>query len=621
MDTKLTRIFLLSSVVVLTTACEDTVVNGQLTLPIAGLNYQTDTLSGVTDEIGGYEYVDGENITFSLGQYSLSTVSATEEMTIASLVGEDREQQTQSVKLLKAMIALDEDDNVYNGLSLDTSDLNETSSRFFSISESEYLNITGDLGDAKVFSYLKWMNLDNNIIISAGNHHSVGLTADGKAFSFGENYAGVVYAESPSRYCGSELRLKLGRESDQDLEPGDELDESGRDSLTDEENECYIEGNIARQYGLYNANSGWVSFTDQTLTFKSISTDQVDNALITDDGRLFVFGPNFSGELGVGHESPVNTPLEVILPDNELAVYATSGTSSSYVVTRSGKLYSAGDNGNLQLGRIDDPSADQTNFGLVLIPEDEFVVDVAIRDHHVYALTEQGDVYSWGNNSSAGELGDGSVSIDRSTPVKILQGKDIIAIEAGADYGLAVNNAGIVYGWGGNSYGALAQGTPEVTGSIYKISDVNIILLPEIIDNLSTGSAALGDDRLITFQGGSRNAQALSLSGDVFSWGDMGTGYMGNGYAVDELGIERQIATMPVKVSALDDSFVVALSANTSSHFAVTDKNIVYAWGSTADGRLAASQESCSDTNAESYGEEADSSVCYTPIEVDAVPN
>jgi len=631
MDKRLKHAFILGTAVALTTACDDNstekvevltpISTGQLEVPVSGLKYQTETISGTTDETGSFEYRNGETISFSLGQYRLNEVETSANIKLASLVGEQRYQETQSVKLLKAMIALDEDNDVYNGLALDISDLNETSTTFEDITDGEYSDIIDTLGDAKVYAYLKWMNFDRNIILSAGNHHTLGLSPEGKPFSFGENYAGIVYAESPSRYCGSELRLKLGRESDMDLEPGTELNEEGKDTLTEAENECYIEGNITRQYGLYNADSGWMTLSDQSLDFKSVSTDQVDGALVTAEGRLFVFGPNFSGELGTGNENPVTTPVEVTLPNGELAVYATSGSNSSFVVTRSGKLYSAGDNGNLQLGRLDDSSDDQSAFGLVLIPEDEVVVDVAIRDIHVYALTDKGDVYSWGNNSSGGELGDGSTSVDRATPLKILEGKDIVAIEAGADFGLAVNHAGIVYGWGSNSYGALAQGTPTSTGFVYKVSDIANILIPEVITNLSIGSAAMGDDRLISFQGGSRNAQALSLNGDIYSWGDMGTGYMANGYETDVSGIERQLAIEPVKVAALDELFITSFSANTSSHFAVTDNNVVYAWGATSDGRLSASQDVCAATNATLYGEEASASVCYTPIEVTVTPS
>ncbi|RBW46344.1 hypothetical protein DS885_08740 [Psychromonas sp. B3M02] len=624
---KLTKVLALSASVALTTACnEDStdsvelsdVMNGQLEVAVSGLAYSTDTLSGTTDESGSFEYRDGETITFSLAGYSLSEVVADSSITISDLVEESSARQTQSIKLLKMMLALDDDGDIYNGLSLDTSVLSDDNADFIEIDETDFEQATSAVSNATAFAYAKTMNLGSYTTLSAGNHHTLGLTVAGKPFSFGENYGGVVYDESPSRYCGSELRLKLGRESDTDLEPGTELNEEGNDSLSDEENACYIEGNIARQYGLYNASSGWVTLSDDSLSFKRISTDQTDGAMVTEDGRLFVFGANTVGGLGLSHTDPVTFPTEVLLPNDDLATYATSGSANTYVVTRSGNVYSSGDNGNLQLGRLDDSSDDQSTFGLVLISE--VIVDLAVRDHTVYALTEDGDVYSWGNNSSKGELGDGSVSVDRSTPLKILEGKNIVAIEAGADFGLAVDNEGVVYGWGNNSYGALAQGTPELSGSIYKVSDVESVLIPEVIDNLSTGSEALGSDRIIAFQGGSRNARALTEAGDIYSWGDMGTGYMGNGYETDSSGIERQISVEAVKNTTLDDHFIVTMSANTSSHFAVTEDNTVYAWGSGSDGRLAVEQDECAETNISLYDGTASSTVCYSPIEIDVTP-
>ena len=75
------------------------------------------------------------------------------------------------------------------------------------------------------------------------------------------------------------------------------------------------------------------------------------------------------------------------------------------------------------------------------------------------------------------------------------------------------------------------------------------------------------------------------------------------------------------EVAALDELFITSFSANTSSHFAVTDQNVVYAWGSTSDGRLSASQDVCAATNATLYGEEASASVCYTPVEVTVTPS
>lgn len=607
----------LASTAVVLTGCP-ALKEGKLDIPVEGMFYESSFYRGTTDEEGTFYYFAGDKVRFSVDGVKFSKVKGKESVSLAALVREDDLRDEKSVKLLKMLIALDSDGDMYNGLSLDAATSSKRKRAFKKLSDAQYENIVGDVGDAQAYAFVKWEQAGSDIAMAAGNHHTLGLSAEGKPFSFGENYGGFAYGEDPNRYCDGKMRTKLGRASDLYLPEGTELVTEPRDGLTEAEGECYIELLNQRLYGLSNPTSAWID-TDG-VTFKSISTDQIDGTMVTEDGRLFVFGPNNRGQLGLGDEDTVDAPVEVTLPDDELAVYATSGSASAYVVTRSGKVYSAGDNGNLQLGRVDDKDADQNTFGLVDIPADEFVVSVAIRDHHVFALTAQGDVYSWGNNGRGGELGDGTVNADRSVPVKILEDKNIISVETGADFGLAVDAEGTVYGWGSNDYGALAQGTPVANsaGTLYKVEDITSLPAPEVLVNLLPEN--LGGDRIVEFQGGSRNAHALTLGGDVYSWGDMGSGYMGNGYEVDDLGIERQIAIQPVKNETLSEVNVLSLSSNTSSHFAVDDNGKVWAWGSAADGKLGVVEDYCAEVNADAYGEAASTSVCYTPVALSLVP-
>ncbi|CZF79581.1 Regulator of chromosome condensation (RCC1) repeat protein [Grimontia celer] len=588
---------------------------GKLDIPVEGLSYQSGFYKGTTGEGGTFYYLQGEKIRFSVDGMRLKKVKGAEHISLADLTKEKDLREEKALTLLKAFIADDADGDMYTGLSVEPV---KGKSKKGKVARAELKALAEKTGDAKAYAYINWATANEQIQMAAGNHHTLGLSQGGRPFSFGENYGGFSYGEDPNRYCEGAMRTKLGRASDLYLPAGTELVTEPRDGLTEAEGECYIELQNQRLYGLSNPASAWVDISG--VSFKSISTDQIDGTMVTEDGRLFVFGPNNRGQLGLGNENTTDAPVEVTLPDGELAAYATSGSASAYVVTQSGKVYSSGDNGNLQLGRVDDKDDDQNTFGLVDIPSDEFIVHVAIRDHHVFALTAEGDVYSWGNNARGGELGDGTVNEDRSEPQKILEGMNIIYVETGADYGLAVDAEGIVYGWGSNDYGALAQGTPEPNSAntLYKINDITSIPTPEVLTALSPEN--LGGDRIIAFQGGSRNAHALTLGGDVYSWGDMGTGYAGNGYEVDELGIERQIAVKPVKLEALDELKVVQLSSNTSSHFAVTDEGDVWAWGATTDGKIGVPEDHCAASNIEEYGEGASSGTCYTPFLLDALP-
>ena len=42
--------------------------------PVSGINYQTETQTGTTGEAGDFLYLDGESITFSIGEFSLSGI-------------------------------------------------------------------------------------------------------------------------------------------------------------------------------------------------------------------------------------------------------------------------------------------------------------------------------------------------------------------------------------------------------------------------------------------------------------------------------------------------------------------------------------------------------------------
>lgn len=56
--------------------------------PVQGLAYRTQTLSGLTDEAGTFEYRDGETVTFSVGELVLGSAKGAPQLTSAHLVHE-----------------------------------------------------------------------------------------------------------------------------------------------------------------------------------------------------------------------------------------------------------------------------------------------------------------------------------------------------------------------------------------------------------------------------------------------------------------------------------------------------------------------------------------------------
>ena len=103
-------------------------------LPVSGLFYETESLSGLTDEQGRYRYRAGEHINFSLGQTQLGGSDAKREIAPAELLGfEPVTDGTQLTQLLASsmlnsldlvlnintvLMSLDQDGNPENGIQL-----------------------------------------------------------------------------------------------------------------------------------------------------------------------------------------------------------------------------------------------------------------------------------------------------------------------------------------------------------------------------------------------------------------------------------------------------------------------------------------------------------------------
>ena len=102
--------------------------------PVKGLHYETETLSGMTDEQGGYQYREGEIINFSLGDTQLGSAPGVPEITPFDWLGiTPSTDESELVTLLKRpmissldlvlnasslLLSLDVDANAENGIDL-----------------------------------------------------------------------------------------------------------------------------------------------------------------------------------------------------------------------------------------------------------------------------------------------------------------------------------------------------------------------------------------------------------------------------------------------------------------------------------------------------------------------
>ena len=90
--------------------------------PVEGLDYSTTPggLIGKTNSEGQYDYVDGDDVTFSIGKVILGTVPAAGVVTPQDLVFEAEIDDPEVVNIARLLMTLDEDGNPDNGLKIPT---------------------------------------------------------------------------------------------------------------------------------------------------------------------------------------------------------------------------------------------------------------------------------------------------------------------------------------------------------------------------------------------------------------------------------------------------------------------------------------------------------------------
>ncbi|XP_057187896.1 probable E3 ubiquitin-protein ligase HERC3 isoform X4 [Triplophysa rosa] len=144
------------------------------------------------------------------------------------------------------------------------------------------------------------------------------------------------------------------------------------------------------------------------------------------------------------------------------------------------------------------------------------VIQITSGDQHSMALTQEGQVFVWGENSH-GQLGLGEGGSGSQTPqhVQCLDGVPLAQISAGGDHSFVLSLSGVVFGWGKNSSGQLGLG------------DTTDRHVPTVVKSLN------GKKTQFISCGGEHTA-TLSKGGTVFTFGSGVFGQLGHNSFKDE---------------------------------------------------------------------------------------
>lgn len=170
---------------------------------------------------------------------------------------------------------------------------------------------------------------------------------------------------------------------------------------------------------------------------------------LNSDNELYTWGYNINGQLGVGDYEIRKEPT---LAAMDVAVIG-AGYFHSFAITTNGSLLGCGKGGNGQLG--DNTAASYNTFVNVASGNDW--KDVAGGNGFAIALKTNGTMFSTGNNSN-GQLGDGTL-VSRNywgAAGTLISNWD--EVDAGGVFAYGLTTQGILHGWGSSSIGSLGLG-------------------------------------------------------------------------------------------------------------------------------------------------------------------
>uniref|UniRef100_A0A8D3BZ47 HECT-type E3 ubiquitin transferase n=1 Tax=Scophthalmus maximus TaxID=52904 RepID=A0A8D3BZ47_SCOMX len=221
-------------------------------------------------------------------------------------------------------------------------------------------------------------------------------------------------------------------------------------------------------------------------------------------GEVFSWGCGDGGRLGHGDTTYLEEPTVIAALNGKQTgkhvVHIACGSTYSAAITADGELYTWGRGNYGRLGH--GSSEDQTTPMLVTALKGLKVVGVACGsgDAQTLAVTENGQVWSWGDGDY-GKLGRGG-SDGCKTPklVEKLQDLDIVKVCCGSQFSVALTKDGKVYTWGKGDNQRLGHGTDEH------------VRYPKLLDSLQ-------GKKVVDVAVGSTHCLALTDDGEVHSWG------------------------------------------------------------------------------------------------------
>jgi len=331
----------------------------------------------------------------------------------------------------------------------------------------------------------------------------------------------------------------------------------------------------------------------QDTIIVQIACGDAHTVALSREGLLFSWGGGGCGQLGHSETTKMPkdedgcpyqlTPRVVQHLRPHVVANIACGKAHTIAVSDKGKMFTWGAGACGQLGHPDTSSfpSDEDGYPFQPVPREveelseHRIEATACGDVHTLALSAEGLVFSFGGGSY-GQLGIkdvGTMPVDADncpympTPQLVAGITDVIRLACGDSHSLTVDIDGALFCWGANSCGQLGILNPD---------DPRIRKDPDGIPHLPTPAAleALADQKIVDVACGEAHSLAVSAMGNLYSWGACSCGQLGlggcDGMPVDSDGYPYQ-PTPTLVTAGFRGKAVLSVACGGVHNLAVTE--------------------------------------------------
>lgn len=359
----------------------------------------------------------------------------------------------------------------------------------------------------------------------AGGMHTLALDSKNRLWSWGTNDSAV-----------------LGRDTSNAKEVLKNVEESSSDDEDGDLNEAESTPGLVEKLPKNSKKIVQLAATDNA------------SAILYDDGQVYAWGcfRNNEGLLGF-YKDKIKVQKEPYkIKELKNIVQIVGGKDHFLALDSKGIVYAWGNGQQYQLGR----RILERHKYLALEPQQFGLYDikyVASGDFHCFAIDHNDQVYAWGLNQfgqcaltdAQGRLEDGSL-ISKPTIISELSNKNITQIAAGEHHSLALTDGGQVYSWGRYDMKEVGISKDKLPEMAFKDAHGNVRAVP-IPTLVQFGAKQSNGIKCKAVACGSHHSFAVTDDGMVYAWGFADTYGPGLGPLDEDVEVPTRIVNTATK--------------------------------------------------------------------------